>query len=306
VTKTSVRVLYFGMLGEFSRAPLTALLKAGIDVCGVIVPAARTDSSGQSISRVRPEPPRSDILIIDPYLEANIAHIAWRHGLPVFEVNRLDHLDILSVVRSLQPDVACVACFSRRIPASLLALPRYGFLNVHPSLLPTYRGPSPLFWTFRDGEGVAGVTIHFMDEGLDTGDIVAQEPIELPDGISGVEADRMCSQLGGRLLVDVVQALGGEASKRRPQPDGGSYYPSPSPADFAISATWSARRAFNFMRGTAEWGRAYPVEVDGDRIALTSAISYSAGQTLEQPCILLEHEAWIQFDPGVLRARLHR
>ncbi len=298
------RILYFGMMGEFSRAPLTALLDAGIDVCGVIVPAARTDPGSPPISRLAPEPTGSDVPIVDPYLEPNILHLAWQRDIPVFEVGRLGHADALSVVESLRSDVACVACFSQRIPASLLALPRHGFLNVHPSLLPAYRGPAPLFWTFRNCESKSGVTIHFMDAGLDTGDIAAQAPIDLPDGISGTEADQVCAQLGGWLLVDVVQSLERGTLTRRPQPDGGSYYAAPTPDDFAIDTRWPARRAFNFMRGTAEWGRTYPVEVDGGRMVLRSAISYSTTQTLEQPCILLEKEAWVQFRPGVLQARL--
>ena len=297
-----LRVLYVGLLGEFSVPPLAALLDAGLDVCGVIIPATRS-ASGSPIANVAPDPHRSQLPIINPYLEQNIVHLAWEHDIAVFEVNRPDHPETLTMLSALRPDVACVACFPQRIPASMLALPPLGFLNLHPSLLPAYRGPAPLFWTFRNGDNTTGVTIHFMDEGLDSGDIALQAPIDLPDGISGAEADRLCAALGGRLMVEVVQALERGTLSRRKQPAGGSYYPSPSTNDFTISTTWPARRAFNFMRGTAEWGRPYIVEVDGERLVLKSAVSYSATETLGYSYVRSGNEVWVKFTPGVLQAR---
>jgi len=295
-----MRVLYFGMLGEFSRAPLAALWEAGAGVCGVVVPA---DADCAPIARLEPGASRSELPTLNPYLGNNIVHIGWERGLPVFEVGRLAHPDTLAMVSSLRPDVACVACFPRRIPAALLALPKHGFLNLHPSLLPLYRGPEPLFWTFRDGGGSTGVTLHFMDERLDTGDIAAQAPLDLPDGISRTEAERLCAALGGQLVVEVVQALELGTLARHRQPEAGTYYPSPTPDDFTIDTAWPARRAFNFMRGTAEWGRAYALQIDGRRLSLRSALSYSADQTLDAPLVQSAAEAWIQFAPGVLRAR---
>lgn len=296
-----MRVLFFGMLGEFSYLPMLALLKAGIDVCGVVVsiPAA---AGGSAISIFAPEPRRFELPIINPYAERNIANLAREHGLPVLEVGRLSHPDTLAAIAGLKPGVACVACFPKRIPAPMLVLPRHGFLNVHPSLLPAYRGPEPLFWQFRNGETSIGVTIHFMGEGLDTGDIALQAPIELPDGISGSEASRMCATLGGQLAIEAIHALEQGTLVRRPQPREGSYFPAPSAEDFALSLSWPARRAFNFMRGTQEWGRPYPIEIGDEALALRSAVSYSDSRTLPSPILYTNDEAWIQFNPGALRA----
>jgi methionyl-tRNA formyltransferase len=299
-----VRVIYFGMPGEFSRAPLTALLQAAIDVRGVVIPATRAGARSAPIARAAPAPGRSELPIVDPYLERSIAHLAWERGLPVFEVSRPAHPDTLAALADLQADVACVACFPQRIPASLLALPRFGFLNLHPSLLPAFRGPEPLFWTFRSGERTTGVTIHFMDEGLDTGDIAAQASLDLADGVSGAEANQALSTLGGRVMLEAVQTLERETLTRRPQPAGGSYYPSPAAEDFALDTTWPARRAFNFMRGTAEWNRLYPVEAPGGRLILKSAVSFSASGRLGGPAARMGDMALIQFNPGVLQARI--
>ncbi len=304
VGRVRVRVIYFGMPGEFSRAPLTALLEAAIDVRGVVIPATRAGAQAAPIARAAPAPARSELPIVDSYLERNFVHLAWERGLPVFEVSRPAHPDTLATLAELQADVACVACFSQRIPASLLALPRFGFLNLHPSLLPAYRGPEPLFWTFRSGERSTGVTIHFMDEGLDTGDIAAQASLDLADGISGAEANQVLSTRGARLMTETVQALERETLTRRPQPAGGSYYSSPAAEDFALDMTWPARRAFNFMRGTAEWNRPYPVELAGDRLILKSAASFSASGRLGSPVVRMGDMALIQFSPGVLQAQI--
>src|SRR5205823_3279104 len=93
------------------------------------------------------------------------------------------------------------------LPPELLDVPRVGCLNVHPSLLPAHRGPAPLFWTFRHGDPLAGLTVHWMDEGIDTGDIALQEEIPVAEGTSGLDLQRECLERGARLLVEVVQAV---------------------------------------------------------------------------------------------------
>jgi methionyl-tRNA formyltransferase len=302
----NIRVLYMGMLNIFSCAPLAALLAARIDVAGVIVPATRSEQLSQAapLVQVIPEQSQLPLPIVNPYLTHNIVHIAWEQDIPVFQVSQLSSPETVEVFRVLQPDVACVACFPQCIPASLLALPPLGFLNVHPALLPAYRGPAPLFWAFRNDERTIGVTVHFMDQELDTGDIAMQAPIDLPDGTSSVEADRICSMLGARLLVEAVHRLQHGNLARRQQPPGGTHARWPMPEDFTISTTWTARRAFNFIRGTAAWGQPYLIEVDDGRLVVTSAVSFEADEVLPAPYIQIGSEVHIQFTPGVLRARI--
>jgi methionyl-tRNA formyltransferase len=161
-----------------------------------------------------------------------------------------------------------------------------------------------LFWIFRQGKRETGVTLHFLDEGLDTGDIVFQAPVALPDGISGTEADRRCARRGAELMVDAVRQLQVGDLPRRPQPAGGSYYPWPTTADFRIqAATWSARRAFNFMRGTAEWNQPYVIEVAGGEVVVRTAVAYYEDKVLDQPLVENGRDLWVQCSPGVLHAR---
>ena len=109
---------------------------------------------------------------------------------------------------------------------------------------------------------------------------------------------------GAQLLVDALRALADGTLAHHPPPPGGTYYPWPSPDDFTISTAWLARRAFNFMRGTSEWGQSYAVEVSGERLFLKSAVSYASGETLDEPYTRAGSDVFIRFTPGVLRAQL--
>lgn len=300
-----MRIVFLGLDEILSYRPLQMILDAGCNVRAVIVPAA---DPAQEEMRPLPAPSpassHSELPLATPYVRRDVVHLAWERGIAAFEAGDLRAGDVQKAFRDLAPDLVCVSCFTQRIPASLLAQAHHGFLNLHPSLLPDYRGPHPLFWQFREGVSETGVTLHFMDEGLDTGDLALQAPLTLPDGISGIEAERRAGDLGGRLFVEAVEKLLSGSLPRRPQPPGGSRYPAPQPEDFALSTAWTARRAFNFMRGTAHWGRPYPVQVAERTLRLKTALAYEASQTLPSPFELSGREAQIQFTPGVLRAIL--
>jgi methionyl-tRNA formyltransferase len=295
-----LRVLYLGTPGAFSRAPLLALIAAGCTICGVVVPAEHT--AQPPIVPLVNIGARSPLPIANPYLAPTIVHTAWERGIPAFAAARLSDPTTQTTIADLQPDIACVACFPWRIPAALLRLAPLGWLNVHPSLLPAYRGPAPIFWALRNGEPTIGVTVHFMDQGFDTGEIAAQAPLVLPEGASGAQADGMCAALGARLLVETLLDLRRGTLARRRQPAGGAYHGWPTNEDWTLDTTWPARRAFSFMRGTDDWRHPYLVETGGARLVLTSALSYSASEKLDAPYLRSAGELAIQFTPGVLRA----
>jgi methionyl-tRNA formyltransferase len=125
----------------------------------------------------------------------------------------------------------------------------------------------------------------------------------LPDGITGPKADELCAKAGSELLVEVLKSLATGHTLRTAQPHGGSYQPWPQAEDFTLSTTWSARHAYNFMRGTAEWGQPYPVDVAGERLLLTSALTYIR-EVLGRPYARENDMVQIQFSPGVLQAQL--
>jgi methionyl-tRNA formyltransferase len=155
------------------------------------------------------------------------------------------------ILRDLRPDVLAVACFPWLLPPPWLELSPGGALNIHPSLLPAYRGPAPLFWQLRAGETRTGVTVHRIDEGVDTGDIVARVEVPFADGLARDGLEACLAAAGARLLAEALRAPG----PARPQPKAGaSCQGLPQASDLEIPTTWTARRAFNFMRGATGWG----------------------------------------------------
>jgi len=270
------RVLFMGMTGRFSPPSLLTLLESGIDVCAVVLPTRARRGGMPPVGRL--EPPRTRSLpVLSSSLHTSIAHIAWEHSIPVWEVSGMSHTETHALYVSLEPDAYCVACFSLYIPRSILDIPRLGCLNVHPSLLPANRGPDPLFWTFQQGSSETGVTIHLMDEGLDTGPIVAQQRIDVPEGITYTQLEARCAELGGSLLARSLWDLyHGIASTTR-QDEARSYYlPSPTQDDYKVTAAeWPAQRVYRFLRGVASNEQPITLVSEGQIIQVADAISYS-------------------------------
>ncbi|HCI82030.1 MAG TPA: hypothetical protein DHW02_20335 [Ktedonobacter sp.] len=284
--KLRPKVLFFGMQSTFSTPSLLTLLEQGIEVCGVVLPASPMPGheTPPIQRRKQPEGRRIPLPLLTMSTQQSIVEIAWREQIPVWDVYRLSHKETYDVLVSYQPDIICVACFSQRIPRSILDVPRSGCLNVHPSLLPANRGPDPLFWTFREGQETTGVTIHAMSEGMDTGDILAQESIAVSDGISYEQLESQCAQLGGKLLAETVWNVYTGSAIATPQNEAKSYAHSfPTDEDLIVHAEeWDARRVYNFIRGT---GHLYGLVTvyDHEKLYLVkNAISYSRnGRAIE-------------------------
>lgn len=295
--------LFLGTPGDFSRPPLEALLAAGLPICAVVIPASGdVGASGAPI--IRHDPPsvgRGQLPILSPFMNRTIAQMAWEQRIPVVEVGALADAQTLATLASFQPDVICVACWPQRLPRALLDLPPLGCLNLHPSLLPAYRGPSPGFWVLRNGEQYTGATIHLMDEHLDTGDIVLQEAFEIPEGISSAALEQGCARLGAPLMARAVRALAAGTASRTPQPaEGSSYYSWPRDEDFIVPVTRPARWAFNFIRGVADWHGPLALAIGAERFPVRQALDYQPNAVLGQPYRRQGDELWTQCTPGVL------
>lgn len=301
-----MRTLLMGMSGQFSHIVLERLLAHSFDVVAILVAGPRNvplrvviPAGGNTLPHWRRELElpllnptvalapvarektsvnrgrgRHDSALYSVQVPASPLARAVTEGIPVFECGKVGHVTTTSWLKALDLDVVCVACWNSIVPPDVLDIPRFGFLNVHPSLLPAYRGPFPLFWQFRMGETAMGVTVHWMDDGLDTGDIAGQREIQFEDGVRGAEAEALCAKSGGDLLAKVLGRLSRGVEMRRPQPSGGSYYPAPSRADFTLESSWHPRRAFNFMRATAEWGIPFSLEAEGKVYRLSDAVNW--------------------------------
>ncbi len=307
----ALSLLFWGTESLFSQQLLTRLATA-FAIQAVFLPARPGQlamAEDGPVQQVRPAvaPPSSgELAILTQFVTTTTLHTAWQHNLTVYTLRTIHHAALVQLLQTLAPDLVCVACFPWRIPAKLLAIPTYGFVNLHPSLLPAYRGPAPLFWQLRDGLQHSGITLHRMDQRFDTGEIIAQQSLSLPEGASAATIDNAYAQAAAPLLTSFLAALtrhGASAIQGQPQVGRASKQSWPEAVDFVLDLTWSARRAFNFMRGTAEWDHPYQVALARQTYLLHSALRYSATERLAEPVTKQAGELAIQFNPGVLYAR---
>ncbi len=273
------RVLFLGMQGNFSLPPLKALLEQGIEVCAVVIPAPWNSNDDQIAIRRKESVRmgRTSLPVLNSSLHTTIIQLAEAQHIPIWEVARFSDPVTIDTLQHYAPDMLCVACFSLYIPRVVLDIPPYGCLNLHPSRLPANRGPDPLFWTLREGKHQTGVTVHYMDEGMDTGDIVAQTLIDIPDGIRYTQLETQCAVQGGYLLAQAVWDIYRGKATSFPQDEANSEYHSlPSYEDFVVRVNeWSARHVYNFVRGLATGEEPLPLIVDDKTIYVRDATSYS-------------------------------
>lgn len=292
------RLLFFGTGGIFSRLVLERLLAQGHKMAAIIV-------AGQFLEDWRllapPPPLQTELLLVPSFVGNSIVEVGWREGIPVYEVSRLAD-SALMMIKELQPTAILVACWPTRLPNALLKLPQWGCLNVHPSLLPAFRGPVPLFWQRRAGLREGGVTIHLMSPQLDKGHILAQAPLPLPDGASGQELDAHAAQVGGQQLGHVLDTLYSGTATPYPQPAGGSYQSWPTQKDFIVPTSWRALHAWNFMQAAAEWHTPFTIQPLGQKQPLTveRALEFSPSASLNAPLLYQEDSIAVQFTPGIV------
>jgi methionyl-tRNA formyltransferase len=309
--KRPPRLLFLGMEGAFAPPPLQQLLQEGFEVAALVIPAPasfRTEGAAAPPLRRRelPGSSRSSLPVLTAQGSPSLLSLAQRHGIPVWEVARLRAPETLATLAAYRPDLICVACFPWRLPVSLLTLPPLGCLNLHPSLLPANRGPQPLFWTFREGQRETGVTVHLMEERFDAGDILEQEAIAVPDGISYAELEQLCAARGALLLARAVHALCNGSAQRRPQDERrSSYHPAPGPEDLIVpAATWEARHVYNFICGIAPWAGPLPVITADAQLLVTAALAcYQPGDLLPAGPLPL-NECLIPCKEGLVHVRL--
>ena len=234
-----MRIVFMGTPG-FACPALEALRRAGHEV--VLVVTKPDKPRGRSDKPVPPE----------------VKRVALSHGLPLLQPEEVNAPEVLEKMREARPDIIVTAAFGQKIGRELLAIPKMGGVNVHPSLLPMYRGAAPISWAIIRGETETGVTIFKMAERLDAGEIISQvaTPIR-PDETAGELTERLAG-LGADLLVKTLEAIAaGRASYRPQDPQAATRAPMLKKEDGAVDWTRPAAELHNFVRGMTPWPGAY-------------------------------------------------
>ena len=212
--------------------------------------------------------------------------VAEELGIPVFQPVKIR--EAKDVLEKTEADVCVVAAFGQIIPASILHMKKYGCINVHASLLPKYRGAAPIQWAVIDGEKESGVTIMQMDEGLDTGDMLAKAIVPLDEKETGGSLFDKLSEAGGRLCVETLAKL--EKGEITPEKQGESPTAYASMLDKKMgNIDWnkSAVAIERLVRGLNPWPSAY-THLDGKTLKIwacdvlpQSASKGESGEILE-------------------------
>jgi methionyl-tRNA formyltransferase len=194
----TLRVVFFGS-GAFAIPSFEALLGAGHEVATLVTQPDREKGRG----RTRHPPP------LKPVAEA--------HGIPVLQPRRIREPDAQEAVRALGAELSVVVAFGQILPRTVLDMAPLGTVNVHASLLPRYRGAAPIQWALANGESETGVTTMLLDEGLDTGPILAQRATPIGPDETAAELMPRLAGLGAELLLETVAGLRDRTLRPRPQ-----------------------------------------------------------------------------------------
>ena len=187
-----------------------------------------------------------------------VKRLALEHGIPVIQAQTLKSSEVLEKLASFQPELIIVAAFGYILPPEVLSLPRFACLNVHPSLLPRHRGPSPVANTILCGDELTGVTIMLMDSGMDTGPILAQEKV----GISFMDTTGSLSSrladVGAKLLLETLSNwLGGQLEPQAQEESQATYSKLTTSEDAAIDWHLSAVELWRRIRAYDPWPGCY-------------------------------------------------
>lgn len=233
-----LRAVVFGT-PDFAIPTLRRLTEA-VELVAVVTQPDRPSGRGR---RVTPPP---------------VAQVARQLGVRVLQPARLKDPVTIEMIRALKPDIIITVAYGKIIPSALLTLPPLGCINVHPSLLPKYRGASPIQAAIADGQRETGVTIMFQSEALDAGDIILQRRVPIDPGDTAQTLDAKLAEVGAQALVDALPLIASGRAPRTPQDESAATYIGKLTKE-AGQFDWSRPAAAlgNFIRAMNPWPSAH-------------------------------------------------
>jgi methionyl-tRNA formyltransferase len=233
-----MRIVFFGT-PDFSVPSLASLIEAGYEIQAVV-----TQPDTRKGRNRHPTP--------SPVKELTVSK-----GLPVLQPLKMKDPIFLDEIKRIAPELIAVVAYGNILPPQILTLPSYGCINVHASLLPKYRGAAPIQWAIINGEKDTGITTMLMDEGLDTGDVLLKEAVEIYDDDNAETLSARLSNIGSSLLVKTVQGIREDSLKPTPQTGTPTYAPPLKKEDGKIDWSKTSKEISNFVRGMFPWPCAY-------------------------------------------------
>ena len=243
-----MRIVFMGT-PDFAKESLEAIYNAGFEILTVVTNPDKKQGRGMK------------------FKSSPVKEFAEEKGLKILQPEKVrKNEEFIKEVKSLNPDVICVVAYGKILPKEILDIPKYGCINVHGSLLPKYRGAAPIQWSVLNGDKETGITIMYMDEGMDTGDMILKEKVEIgEDETTGELWDRL-SKIGGKLLVEALKQVENGTAKREKQ--GNDFSLAPMLDKNMAKIDWenkTAKEIKNLVRGLNPIMGAYTF-LDGKKI----------------------------------------
>ena len=247
-----MRLVFMGT-PDFAATILEGLINSGHEIIAVVTQPDKKKGRGQEISC------------------SPVKELAARHGLTIYQPVKVKEPVFLDLMRELKPDAIIVAAFGQILPKALLEIPEQGCINVHASLLPKYRGAAPIQYAILDGEKETGITIMYMDTGIDTGDIILQESLAIePDETGGSLFDKMAALGAKLLLVALDQIENGTATRTGQDHEQASCVKMMTKEMGLLDFSLPAIRLERMIRGLNPWPSAYTF-LDGKSLKVWKA-----------------------------------
>lgn len=229
---------------------------------------------------------------------------AMQQGIAVYQPSKI-RLDSVHDFKELQPDVCITAAFGQILSKELLDIPRLGTVNVHASLLPGYRGSSPINWCLINGENETGVSTMLTNVGIDTGDILLQKQLEILAGETAGELTHRLGALGAELLIETLNGLSaGTIIPRQQDEEKSSYYPMLKKEMGLVDWSETAVSIVNLIRGLNPWPTAH-TDTKYGRLKLLKAQAEQSAEHTPGTIIEADPKKGLLIQTGAGAVRLH-
>lgn len=234
-----MRIVFMGT-PEFACPSLSLLIKSRHDIVGVVTQPDRRKGRGMKIS-------------FSP-----IKELALRNNLNIYQPSNINAPEFIGLLREISPDLIAIVAFGQILSEKILRLPKYGCINLHPSLLPKYRGAAPIPWAILNGEEKTGVTTFYLSEEVDGGDIILQREERIRKDDTTTTLSQRLAEMGAELLIETIDKIEKKEAPRIPQDrEKATYAPRLKKEDGLIDWKESASQIERLTRAMNPWPGAY-------------------------------------------------
>ena len=184
-----MRIVFMGT-PDFAKESLEAVYNAGYEILGVVTNPDKPKGRGMKI------------------MASPVKEFAIEKNIKIYQPLKVkNNIEFIQEIKDLNPDIICVVAYGKILPKEILEIPKLGCINVHGSLLPRYRGAAPIQWAILNGDKTTGITTMYMDIGMDTGDMILKEEVDIGEDETTGELWERLSKIGGNLLVETLKEI---------------------------------------------------------------------------------------------------